>query len=89
MTTPLKIINKPRAQYTDEARQQQIQGTVVLKVTLLANGSIGSITPVSRLGYGLTEKAIAAARQITFEPKKVNGIPQSVTKTIEYNFNIY
>lgn len=89
VTTPLKIISKPRAQYTDEARQNQIQGTVVLKVTLLANGSIGSVTPVSRLGYGLTEKAIAAAKLITFEPKKVNGIPQSVTKTIEYNFNIY
>jgi hypothetical protein len=37
----------------------------------------------------LTEKAIAAAHEIRFEPKKVNGIPQSVTKTIEYNFNIY
>ena len=89
VTTPLNIISKPRAQYTDEARQNQVQGTVVLKVTLLANGTIGSIVPVSRLGYGLTEKAIAAARAIRFEPKKVNGIPQSVTKTIEYNFNIY
>jgi len=89
VTTPLKIIAKPRAQYTDEARQNQVQGTVVLKVTLMANGSIGSIVPVTRLGYGLTEKAIAAARQIQFEPKKVNGIAQSVTKTIEYNFNIY
>jgi protein TonB len=89
VTTPLNILSKPRAQYTDEARQNQVQGTVVLKVTLLANGTIGSVVPVSRLGYGLTEKAIAAAREIRFEPKKVNGVPQSVTKTIEYNFNIY
>jgi TonB family protein len=89
VTTPLNILSKPRAQYTDEARQAQVQGTVVLKVTLLANGTVGSIVPVSRLGYGLTEKAIAAAHEIRFEPKKVNGVPQSVTKTIEYNFNIY
>jgi len=89
VTTPLNILSKPRAQYTDEARQNQVQGTVVLKVTLLANGTIGSVVPVSRLGYGLTEKAIAAAHEIKFEPKKVNGVPQSVTKTIEYNFNIY
>lgn len=89
VTTPLNILSKPRAQYTDEARQAQIQGTVVLKVTLLANGTIGSVVPVSRLGYGLTEKAIAAAREIKFEPKKVNGQAVSVTKTIEYNFNIY
>jgi TonB family protein len=89
VTTPLNIISKPRAQYTDEARQNQIQGVVTLKVTLLANGTIGSIVPVSRLGYGLTEKAIAAAREIKFEPQKVNGVPQSVTKTIQYSFNIY
>ena len=89
VTTPLVILAKPRAQYTDEARQNQVQGTVVLKVTLLANGTIGSVVPMSRLGYGLTEKAIAAAHEIKFEPKKLNGIPQSVTKTIEYNFNIY
>jgi len=89
VTTPLNILSKPRAQYTDEARQAQVQGTVVLKVTLLANGTVGSIVPMSRLGYGLTEKAIAAAREIRFEPKKVNGVAQSVTKTIEYNFNIY
>jgi Uncharacterized conserved protein len=35
VTTPLNILSKPRAQYTDEARQNQVQGTVVLKVTLL------------------------------------------------------
>jgi len=89
VTTPLKILAKPRASYTDEARAQNVQGTVRLKVTLLASGGIGSITPVTRLPYGLTEQAIAAARQIRFEPKKINGSPQSVTMTFEYNFSIY
>lgn len=89
VTTPLKIISKPRAQYTDEARAQNVQGVVRLKITLLANGSVGSITPVNRLGYGLTEQAIAAARQIRFEPKKVNGVPQPSIVTFEYNFSIY
>jgi outer membrane biosynthesis protein TonB len=37
----------------------------------------------------LTEQAIAAARQIKFEPKKVNGSPVSVTMTFQYGFNIY
>jgi TonB family protein len=89
VTTPLKILAKPRASYTDEARAQNVQGTVRLKVTLLASGGIGSITPLTRLPYGLTEQAIAAARQIRFDPKKINGQAQSVSMTFEYNFSIY
>lgn len=86
---PLRIISKPRPSYTDAARQNQVTGVVRLKVTFLASGQIGSISPVSGLSYGLTEQAIAAARQIKFEPQKVNGQPQTVSKTIEYSFSIY
>jgi TonB family protein len=87
--TPLKIISKPRANYTDAARQNQVQGKVVLRVTFSANGSIGAISVVSGLGYGLTEQAIAAARNIKFEPAKKNGQASSTTKSIEYSFTIY
>jgi len=89
VTQGLKIISKPRAGYTDSARQNNVTGKVVLRITFLANGSIGSITPVSGLGYGLTEQAIAAARRIVFEPAKVNGVSQTTTKTFEYGFSIY
>jgi TonB family protein len=89
VTTNLNIISKPKATYTDAARQNNVQGSVILRVTFLANGQIGSISPVKGLPYGLTEQAIAAARRITFEPKKVDGVGQSVTKQIEYGFNIY
>ncbi len=85
----LKISSKPQPQYTEEARKNQISGTVRLKVVFNSNGTIGSITAVSGLGYGLTEKAIAAARNIRFEPQLKNGIPTSISKTIEYNFNLY
>ena len=89
VTQGIKIISKPRPGYTDAARQANIQGTVLLRVTFLASGQIGSISSVKGLGNGLTEQAIAAARRIAFEPAKVNGQPQSVTKQIEYTFSIY
>lgn len=89
VTTPYRIISKPRPGYTDAARANQVTGSVLLKVTLLASGQVGSIVPVRRLPDGLTEQAIAAARQIKFEPKKVNGVPQSITVTIDYGFTIY
>jgi TonB family protein len=88
-TVALRIISKPRPNYTDTARTQNIQGTVLLKVTFLANGSIGGVSAVKGLGGGLTEQAIAAAKRISFEPAKRGGVPYTVTKTIEYSFNIY
>jgi TonB family protein len=84
-----RIIAKPKATYTDAARTNGVQGNVRLKVTLLASGQIGPITPVTRLPHGLTEQAIAAARQIRFEPKMVNGRATSVVVTVDYGFNIY
>jgi TonB family protein len=85
----LQILSKPKAVYTDAARENDIQGSVRLKITLLASGEVGSITPVTTLPYGLTEQAIEAARKIKFKPKTVNGQPVSVVVTFDYGFNIY
>lgn len=89
VTSAIKILSKPRPGYTDAARQNNIQGTVILRVTFLASGQVGSISPVKGLPNGLTEQAIAAARRINFEPAMRNGSPQTVTKQIEYSFSIY
>ena len=88
-TRGLQITSKPRPGYTEAARKNNITGSVRLRVTFNANGRIGSITPVSRLGYGLTEKAIAAARAMRFKPAVRNGSPYTVRKTIVFNFKIY
>ena len=88
-TKSVVITSKPRANYTDAARQANITGNVTLKVTFLANGSIGSVSAVSGLPSGLTEQAIAAAKGIRFEPAMKNGVPQTVTKSVVYSFTIY
>ena len=85
----LQILSKPRPGYTETARSENIQGTVVLRVTFLASGKIGEVTPVKTLPNGLTEQAIAAAKEIEFEPAVEHGHPVSVTKQIEYSFAIY
>lgn len=89
ITIGLKILSKPRPGYTDEARVSGIQGTVILRVTFTASGEVGKIDVVRGLPSGLTERAIAAARKITFEPVMVNGKPITTTKQIEYGFYIY
>ena len=88
-SSSVKFLAKPRAQYTDDARANDVQGNVTLRVTFQSNGEVGNITVVEGLSYGLTEQAIAAARQIEFEPKVVNGEPVSVTMPVQYSFSIY
>ena len=88
-TEPIKFLSKPEAQYTELARENDVQGTVRLEVVLLASGTVGGIKPVTTLPYGLTEQAIQAARKIKFIPKVLQGRPSSVIVTIDYDFHIY
>lgn len=88
-TIALKIIDKPRAIYTNDARENLVSGTVTLRVTFMANGSIGNIAVIGGLPDGLTEQAIAAAKGIKFEPAKRNGVALTVTKQIQYTFTLY
>lgn len=83
------IVTKPQPGYTEEARKNQISGTVTLRAVLSSSGVVTSIRPVSVLPYGLTEKAIAAARNLRFIPAVKDGRFVSQHVTIEYNFNIY
>ena len=85
----VKILSKPRANYTDLARFYGISGKVVLRLTFSANGTIGAVTTISKLPFGLTTEAIIAAKGIKFEPAQRDGVAYSVTKPVEYSFTLY
>lgn len=85
----LTILKKPSPKYTDIARQNTVIGVVRLRVTFKSDGTIGNIAVVNALPFGLTEQAIYAARLITFELKMTESAAKSVTKTVEYRFDIY
>jgi len=89
VTTKARLLAKPEPQYTEEARKNQITGTVVLKVVFASSGQITNIQTMRGLPYGLTEKAIAAARNIRFEPATKDGHKVSTWMQLEYNFNLY
>lgn len=89
VTSKARLISKPEPQYTEDARKNQIVGTVVLKVVFASNGTVTNIRTVSGLPYGLTERAITAARQIKFQPATKDGHPVSMWMQLEYNFNLY
>jgi TonB family protein len=85
----VRLLSKPEPHYSEEARRNQISGTVVLRVVFTSAGEVAQIRAVNTLPFGLTERAIAAARQIKFLPAMKGGRPVSVHMQLEYNFNLY
>ena len=89
VTQRARVLFKPEPQYTEEARKNSITGTVILRVVFSRTGEVTNIRAMQSLQGGLTEKAIAAARQIRFVPATRNGQPVSMYMQLEYNFNLY
>lgn len=86
---PVRILSKPIAAYTDEARKNGVAGSIKLRVSFLASGVIGDVISVNTLPDGLTESAIEAAKGIKFQPATKDGIPLTVTKLVEYSFTTF
>jgi TonB family protein len=89
VTTRARVLSKPEPQYTEEARKGGITGTVILSVVFSRTGQVTNIRAVQTVCCGLTEKAIAAARQIRFVPATRDGRSVSMYMQLEYNFNLY
>jgi TonB family protein len=84
-----RLLSKPEPHYTEDARRNQISGTVVLRAIFASSGEVVQIQALNKLPFGLTEQAIAAAHQIRFVPATKNGRAVSVWMNLEYNFNLY
>jgi TonB family protein len=81
-----RILETPLAVYADEARAAKIHGAVRLRLVLASDRTVKYVFPIKSLGHGLTESAMAAARQIKFEPAARNGQPASQFETFVYEF---
>lgn len=89
VTRKASVITKPEPPYTEAARKNAVTGTVVLRCVFSSSGAVTNIRVMSGLPHGLTEKAIAAARQIRFIPAIKDGQFVSMYIQLEYNFNLY
>ncbi len=83
-----KAVNLVKPEYTPEARKAGTSGEVKLALELDEAGRVTSVTPLTVLPNGLTEKAVAAARQSTFTPAKKDGRPARGSGILTYNFKI-
>jgi TonB family protein len=62
------LLNQVPLQSTEESRKKNVSGELALVVELRPDGNVGEVKIVQGLGYGLDEKAAAAARQMIFLP---------------------
>ena len=89
VTSKAVIRNRPRPEYTREARIKAVQGNIVVNAVLAANGKVFSVTIMnSGLPFGLNESAIHAACKIEFTPATKG--PRTVWQwvKVEYPFRL-
>ena len=85
-----EVVTEVKPRYTPEALQAKIQGTVWLRVVVLANGNVADVTVINSLDseHGLDQQAVDAARQWKFKPGTKDGKPVAVEVTLEMTFTL-
>jgi len=79
---------KIEPEYTDVARLDKLQGTVLLKIVVGADGLAHDIQLLRGVGLGLDEKAAEAIGKWVFNPGARDGQPVPVLATVEVNFKL-
>lgn len=72
--------------YPDEARRADVEGSVVVRISLGADGTVLKASLVSGPGYGLNEAALAAIRKFRFRPAMKGGEAVGTDMTYTYTF---
>ena len=81
------LLHRVEPDYPEEARQQQIQGAVVLDVHIGQDGSVQEVTLLSGPAL-LAQAATRAVKQWRFKPRRVSGRPAEMQTRITLNFRL-
>lgn len=85
---PPRKIHSVDPVYTEAARHAGIEGAVILKLIIGADGRVQSIDVLRGLHLGLTEAAVTAARQWVFEPSTYNSRATAVEYILTVRFSL-
>jgi TonB family protein len=86
---PPRATYVPEPDFTDAARYEKFQGTVVLSLVVAKDGSVHQVHLIRPLGMGLDEQAEARLHTWKFSPATRNGQPVAVEMNAEVSFNLY
>jgi TonB family protein len=85
-----KVVSEVKPQYTPEAMQARIEGTVIMKAVIRTDGTPTDIEITRSLDsrYGLDKQSVTALSQWRFEPGLKDGKPVPVLVTVEMQFRL-
>jgi TonB family protein len=86
--TKTKVLNRPRAQYTDAARDNKVAGLVKILVRFNEQGRVDRTLVLTGLPDGLNESAVRAVSQLKAEPATIEGKPVVSWHTVTVQFSI-
>ena len=77
--------------YTSDAMRAKIQGVVEVQAVVMPDGSVSRARVITSLDktFGLDEQAILAAKQWTFVPGKLDGVPVPVAVMLKLEFRLH
>ena len=82
------LVKEVKPIYTPGAKARKIQGSVLLKSVVLADGTVGEVAVVKSLDSELDQQAIAAMKQWEFKPATREGKAVTVRISCELTFTL-
>jgi len=86
--TPAALESEVKPPYPEAALREEVDGTVVLRVTVGEDGRVVDAVVVEDPGHGLGEAARAAVLKARFTPATRGGAPVRATLTWRYTFEL-
>ena len=84
-----RAIYSPQPGYSDQARKMKVQGTIVMSLTVGADGLPRDVKIERGLGYGLDEEALEAVRKWKFQPALKDGQPIEAKVHVQTTFRLF
>ncbi|HMF76139.1 MAG TPA: M56 family metallopeptidase [Bryobacteraceae bacterium] len=83
-----RLLSKVEPKYSDAAKTDKLEGTVILLIIIQADGTPSNIQVVRSLRPDLDANAIDALQQWRFAPATRQGVPVTVKAQVEINFKL-
>jgi TonB family protein len=85
---PPTVVESKKAPYTDSARAQGIEGTVVLMALVRRDGSVGAVSVSEGLEASLDRRAVEAVKDWKFAPAMRNGKTVEMVIEVDMEFRL-
>lgn len=86
LTRAPELIEFVEAEYPAAEREAGVGATVLLRLTIEADGSVSAVEVIESAGEAFDGAATTAALRFRFTPAEVDGVPSTIRITYRYEF---